>query len=252
MMSARGLEFGMRRKVRILQRRIEVSPNSRYTNALDDGNCQSMAGTKMRTPLLITALAFCCTAVFAESTTKPGITPVQAELMGDVHAHLLKVGATVYARVTADWRGTDCFLRNGAILEGQVISVVPHTKIAKESQIDLSFTRAQCNELKMGKFELLLVAMAAPPQNIDLGILTEALPMTTSASGPSNNGLAALKTMQMSTNLNLQLDPSDSRPPEIPKMQMGDVSGIRGLKLSVGTGPDNSSVLIAKDQIGRA
>ena len=237
----------MRRKVRILQRRIEVSPNSRYTNALDDGNCQSMAGTKMRTPLLITALAFCCTAVFAESTTKPGITPVQAELMGDVHAHLLKVGATVYARVTADWRGTDCFLRNGAILEGQVISVVPHTKIAKESQIDLSFTRAQCNELKMGKFELLLVAMAAPPQNIDLGILTEALPMTTSASGPSNNGLAALKTMQMSTNLNLQLDPSDSRPPEIPKMQMGDVSGIRGLKLSVGTGPDNSSVLIAKD-----
>ncbi len=203
---------------------------------------------KTRFLALTVALSLSCTGVFAAAVAKPGITPVEAELMADMHAHLTKVGATVYARVTADWRGTDCFLRNGAILEGQVISVVPHTKTTKESQIDLAFSRAQCGELKMGKFELLLVAMAAPPQNIDLGILTDALPMNTAASGPSNSGLAALKTMQMSTNINLSLDPSDSRrTSEIPKMQMGDVSGIRGLKLSVGKGPDNSSVLIAKD-----
>ena len=199
---------------------------------------------KTRIPALMVALVLSCTVVFSATIAKPGITPVQAELMGDVHAHLLKVGATVFARVIAEWRGTDCSLRNGAILQGQVTSVVPHTKTAKGSEIDLAFTKAQCGELKMDKFELLLVAMAAPPQNMDLGILTDALPMKTAGSG----GLAALKTMQLSTNINLNLDPADSRrPPEIPNMQRGDVSGIRGLKLSVGTGPDNSSVLTSKD-----
>jgi hypothetical protein len=201
---------------------------------------------KTRIQALAVALLLLSTAALAEAHGKPGIVPIQAELMADMHAHLTKVGTTVYARVTADWRGTDCFLRNGAILEGQIISTVPHTKTTKESQIDLAFNRAQCGDLKMGRFELLLVAVAAPPQNSDLGILTAALPMGTAASGPGNSGVAAFKTMQMSTDLNLQLDPSDSRPLEIPTMQMGDVSGIRGLKLSVGTGPGNSSVLMAQ------
>ena len=35
--------------------------------------------------------------------------------------------------------------------------------------------------------------------------------------------------------------------PLIPRMEMGDVYGIRGLKLSVGTGPENSSILTSKD-----
>ena len=138
---------------------------------------------KTRIPALMVALVLSCTVVFSATIAKPGITPVQAELMGDVHAHLLKVGATVFARVIAEWRGTDCSLRNGAILQGQVTSVVPHTKTAKGSEIDLAFTKAQCGELKMDKFELLLVAMAAPPQNMDLGILTDALPMKTAGSG---------------------------------------------------------------------
>ena len=61
---------------------------------------------RMRIPGLTTALALCCTAVFADTIARPAITPVQAELMSDVHARLMKVGATVYARVTVDWRGT--------------------------------------------------------------------------------------------------------------------------------------------------
>ena len=35
--------------------------------------------------------------------------------------------------------------------------------------------------------------------------------------------------------------------PLIPRMEMGDVYRIRGLKLSVGTGPENSSILTSKD-----
>ena len=95
----------------------------------------------------------------------------------------------------------------------------------------------------MGAFELLLAAMAAPPQNPDLGIMTASVPLGTSGSG----GLAALKMMQLSTNLNLQLGPQINQAPVVPRLQMGDVSGIKGLKLSVGTGPNNSSELTSKD-----
>ena len=198
---------------------------------------------RMRIPGLTTALALCCTAVFADTIARPAITPVQAELMSDVHARLVKVGATVYARVTVDWRGTGCVLQKGAILEAHVISVVPPTRTAKGSELGLAFTRAQCGELKMGAFELLLAAMAAPPQNPDLGIMTASVPLGTSGSG----GLAALKMMQLSTNLNLQLGPQINQAPVVPRLQMGDVSGIKGLKLSVGTGPNNSSELTSKD-----
>src|ERR1035437_7411021 len=197
----------------------------------------------MRIPGLTTALALCCTAVFADTIARPAITPVQAELMSDVHARLVKVGATVYARVTVDWRGTGCVLQKGAILEAHVISVVPPTRTAKGSELGLAFTRAQCGELKMGAFELLLAAMAAPPQNPDLGVMTASVPLGTSGSG----GLAALKMMQLSTNLNLQLGPQINQAPVVPRLQMGDVSGIKGLKLSVGTGPNNSSELTSKD-----
>ena len=73
--------------------------------------------------------------------------------------------------------------------------------------------------------------------------------MGTTAAGPGNNGLAAMKTMQMSTNLNLQLDPSDSRPLEIPKMQMGDVSGIRGLKVERRDRADTVSLMAQKRDV---
>ena len=138
---------------------------------------------KIRIPGLTTALALCGTAVFAGTIPKPGITPVQAELMTDVQAHLTKVGSTVFARVTIEWRGTDCLLRSGAILEAHVISVVPHTKTAKGSELGLAFTKAQCGEPKMSDFELLLAAVAAPAQNVDLGILSDPVPMIVAGVG---------------------------------------------------------------------
>ena len=46
-------------------------------------------------------VAFGCMAAFADTGARPAVTPIQAELMGDVQAHLLQVGSTVYARVTS-------------------------------------------------------------------------------------------------------------------------------------------------------
>jgi hypothetical protein len=237
------LKGEIRQKASILRKRIEESPVG--LNAFGNGNDQAMASTKMRIPLLITSLALCCTVLLADDAAKPGVTPIQAELMADVRAHKLKVGEPVYARVQIRWEGTDCILKNGAILGGQVVSVVPHTKTAADSQLGLEFTKAQCSGLKMDDFKLLVAAVAAPPPDMDRGVLTDALPLNTTASGPGNTGIGALKTMQESTNMNLQTDLMGGGPPPLPPMKMGDVVGIRGMKLSIGSGPDNSSVLTA-------
>ena len=195
------------------------------------------------------ALALCAPRVFAAKDGIQSITPVQAELMADMNARLLKVGAIVYARVTVEWQGTDCFLRNGAILEGHVLSATPYRQNAKISEVVLAFTRAQCGEPKMGAFELLLAALAAPPQNSDLGILTSPLPFSTSAGNSPASGwgsIAALGVMQQGAILNLQLDMAQYKFPRTPRMRMGEVDGIRGLKLDVATGPEDSSVLTSK------
>ncbi len=199
----------------------------------------------MRIVRLATVLALWWATASAEKIAKPGITPIQAELMADLHARLLKVGGTVYARVTVDWKGPGCVLRNGAILEAHVVSVVPRIKPAKGSEVGLAFTKAQCGELKMGPFELLLSAVAAPPENSDLGIVSENLPVK-SLSGLT--GEMALNSMRVSLATNLQMESQIYLFPLVPRMQMGDVYGIRGLKLSVGTGPENSSILTSNNR----
>jgi len=201
---------------------------------------------KMRILAMATALSLCCTTVLAATVGKPSVTPVQAELMADMHARLLKVGSTVYARVTADWQGTNCVLRNGATLEGHVIAVVPHTKTAKGSEVDLAFTGAQCGGLKMEAFNLQLAALAAPPQNQDLGIMSDHLPMLLTGGGQP--GLYLMSSMRASAYVNIDLETQIYEFPVIPNMPMGYVSRIRGLKLNVGSGPDDSSVLTSADR----
>lgn len=169
--------------------------------------------------------------------------------MADMNARLLKVGAPVYARVTVDWTGTDCVLRSGAVLEAHVLSVSPYRENGKISEVNLAFTRAQCGDVKMGAFELLLAALAAPPQNSDLGILTAAMPLSTGNGGNTSvkaSGIGALKAMQLSSSFNLRLDSPVYTFPVIPHMHMGDVSGIKGLKLTFGAATDNSAFLTVR------
>jgi hypothetical protein len=198
---------------------------------------------RVRLAGLTTILALSCTAAFAANAAKPSVTPIQAELMSDVEAHLSRVGTTVFAKVTIAWQGSDCALRNGAILEAHVISVVPHTKVAKGSELGLAFTRAQCGDLKMTDFGLMLAAVAAPQQDLDLGILSDPVPFNTSFGG----GEANLNARNAAAGAAWPLEAGINQSRALPPMQMGDVFGIRGLRLSVGTGPDNSSVLTTRD-----
>jgi hypothetical protein len=198
----------------------------------------------MRILGIAATLALCCATVSAEKIAKPGADPIQAELMADLHARLLKVGQTVFARVTVEWRSPTCLLRNGAVLEAHVVSVVPSIKPVKASEVGLAFTKAQCGDLKMVALNLLLSAIAAPPDDPDLGILSESLPVRPMS---GIKGSVILNSMRVSNDPTLNLISTVYLFPLIPRMEMGDVYRIKGLKLSVGTGPQNSSILTSKD-----
>ncbi len=200
---------------------------------------------QMRMLGLIAALMLCWPTVSAEKLAKPGADPVEAELMADLHARLLKVGETVYARVKIEWRSPSCDLKNGAVLEAHVVSVVPSIKPVKASEVGLAFTRAQCGNMKMGPFNLVLSAVAAPPENSDLGLLSYSLPVQAMS---GINGQIILNSMRISNDSTLNTpSPEVFLEPLIPRMEMGDVYHVRGLKLSVGTGPENSSILTSKN-----
>ncbi len=189
--------------------------------------------------MLLAAAALRTASLYAASSADAKVTPVQAELLTDMYSHQMKVGTPVYARVTADWNSADCVLNNGAILQGRVVSVIPHTKVVKSSELDLAFSKAQCSSGKMDAFDFLLVAMAAPPKNADLGIMSDALPI---AIGPGQGAIMSMKLAQ-SGPMTMQISTQFDHAPMAPRLKMGEVSGIRGLKLSVGTGPEASSVL---------
>jgi hypothetical protein len=96
----------------------------------------------------------------------------------------------------------------------------------------------------MGPFNLLLSAIAAPPDDPDLGILSESLPVRAMS---GIKGSIVLNSMRISNDPTLNLISAIYLFPMIPRMEMGDVYHIKGLKLSVGTGPENSSILTSKD-----
>jgi hypothetical protein len=169
-----------------------------------------------------------------------------------MHAHKLQVGATVYARVTADWHGVGCKLRNGAILEGHVLSVVPYAKPEKISEVGLTFNKAQCLGPEMGSFDLLLAAIEAPPRDLDLGVLTDPVPnpvpLAFGVPAPRDAGfklIANSQSMHLDTRAGMDFNKSAYQF-QNETMRIGEVSGFHGLKLSVGTGPDNSSLLSLK------
>lgn len=205
---------------------------------------------KTQSLVLAAALALLASGSSADTIPTQSVTPVYAELLADLHAHKLAVGATVFARVTAEWRGANCTLRSGAILEAHVIAVVPYAKPAKVSEVDLAFTRAQCSRQEMGSFSLLLAAIEAPPHDLDLGILSDPVPNPTpiafGASAPADAGFRLISNAQ-SMHLDTRLDfDKPTYQFQSQAVRVGEVSGIHGLKLSVGTGPENSSVLSVK------
>jgi hypothetical protein len=172
-------------------------------------------------------------AIAAVAQPNVPTAPIEAELLSRVTARNTIPGAIVYARVTADWSGPGCTLRRGATLEATVPEIVPHSFRARDSRIAIAFQRAQCGGSALQPLRLTLQAIAAPADP-NLGSLPTDLPILFGLSSTSGKSLAQHPD---------PLAVDAHRFPAAAPIRPGEVLGIRWLKLKVGSGPENSSVL---------
>jgi hypothetical protein len=166
--------------------------------------------------------------------------PVKVELLKYLSVRQVHSGSSLFVRVASDWSGLGCNLRSGAIIEGSVVLANPRTRHIKSSQLALSFTSAQCGGMEMAPMRLMLAAVAAAPE--------EALPVPVIRNMGNPRGVpegAVSSLEQLSTQMELANNP---RSPQVRTPAFGEVSGVRGIKLDVGAGPEHSSVLSAKDR----
>lgn len=193
-------------------------------------------------------LAGCLCPAFADSSDEPNRGPVQAELLKPLHVRHLSKGATVFARVTLDWSGPNCFLRQGSILEATAEVSEPH-KPRTDSRLSLSFTRAQCNGADMRPMNLVLAAVADAP--VDWKTVPDSqFRMPLSFSNPHPSGMLAGIGGAAPGDLystHVEMMGILHRFPMNSNVKPGDVLGLKGVKLDIGAGPNRSSVLTSRN-----
>jgi hypothetical protein len=188
-------------------------------------------------------LGYCLCAALGQSPPEPKQGPVQAEFLAHINVRHLANGATIFARVTLDWSGPDCVLRQGSILEAKVEIAQPR-KVRGESKLALSFNRAQCNGTEMRPLDLMLAAVAdAPADWVNAPDSQFSMPM--SFSNPHGNGLPGFGAAGIGDQYisHLELRGIIHRFPMRPDLQPGAILGLKGMKLDLGIGPNHSSIL---------
>ena len=198
--------------------------------------------------LVLGGLSLC--SALGQSPPTPTLVPIQAEIPAYLNVRHVSNGTPVFARVTADWSGTDCILRNGAILEGRVESAVWQGRGTHGSRLALSFNKAQCNGTELAPMELVIAAVAAAP--VDFANVTNGatLPARSFSSPFLFGGLPvglAVGTDVFSTT-HLDFTGINHHFPMRPNLRYGDVVEINGMKLQIGAGPHGSSVISTKNR----
>jgi hypothetical protein len=169
-------------------------------------------------------------------------------LLIPVSVHGTSVGKPIYARVLSDWQSPGCTLRSGGIVKGRLVAAVAHSKSAKTSSLAVLFDSAECAGRQVKPLPLVVIALLAPspdfPLNSTTAPLNEAIGLDISG-GSRNEGPGGMRSvMTAAATANMQLA-REERPATV---KPGSVVGLRGLKLSVGTGPEGSSVVSAVGQ----
>lgn len=193
--------------------------------------------------LLASAAISASAAVRASSPGTPAFTPIRAELVGALDARFLKPGSPLLLKVKSAWQNDDCRLREGSILKGHVVTANASSKEDRISKVALVVDQAECNGSNLVPMPLAVAAMLAPDP-AEVGNLQEYAPLdagpVATGSGTGTGSLRSISTASfIAENSALPSDPAR-------RMALGDVSGLSGLKLSVGTGPEDSSVLSDK------
>ncbi len=206
---------------------------------------------------LLTMAALACSilchrAGFAASV-EPNHIPIQAELVKGIEAGRVKAGETVFAKVDIAWKDSTCNLRKGAILKGRVVSESARSKTSKRSDLALLFESGQCGGRDMKPLALTVAALIAPDpshgsslyENQENQPLSEAVGLGIGGEGSAGTGSgfssgSAMRSVTAAAATSY-VEPIRYKPPKA--VLPGQVIGIAGVQLSVGNGPEGSSVV---------
>src|SRR5271156_585333 len=192
--------------------------------------------------LILISVTMSAPAARKRVSETPALAPIHAELVELFDARFLKSGSPFLLKVKDAWQSGDCKLREGSILKGHVVGANVSSKEDRISKVAVVVDEAECNGPALVPLPLAVAAIiAADPArlgNVQAYAPLNALPVAirgASGTGPQPLSASAFVAENSAT-------PLDS-PKQI---SLGDVLGFSRLKLSVGTGPDQSSVLFVK------
>jgi hypothetical protein len=195
--------------------------------------------------------SFLCLAVcsVAVSLVAEDRVPIQADLVRPLEAGQVKVGDPVLAKVAAKWKGHQCTLRQGAILQGRVVNQSAHSRTANTSEIALLFESGQCDGRDMKPLSLTVAAVLAvdprrDPNMYENQSLSDAVGLGVGGGAVgAAGGLGGGGSFRSATATASIVDLSPPRYKGPTAVMPGQIIGIKGMKLNVGGGPEGSSVL---------
>ena len=210
--------------------------------------CRSLAH------LVLISVAVSAPAARRRESETPGLAPIYAKLVGLLDARFLKPDSPILLEVKDAWQNGDCKLRAGSILKGHVVGANVSSKNDSTSRVAIVVNEAECNGPVLVPLPLTVAAIMAAdpagghrsaPQNAQLGLLASGVDpqlMQTLSSG-----MAGRPGPPPPSNSAVFFEETSAKSLDSPKrISVGDVFGFWGLKLSVGTGPEQSSVLFVK------
>jgi hypothetical protein len=180
------------------------------------------------------ALLLCARDRLLAQTTPP----VWAELVQRLDASKVNAGDPILAKLALAWRSPTCDLRQGAIIQGHVVTQKAHSKTEKTSEIGVVFDSGQCGGRDMKPLFLTVAAVVAPSSSRDSDFpYAETLqPLSTAVGLNLNSNVRSVS--QASATVYFEPRPAKASIPMTP----GQVIGIPHLAISVGKGVDGASI----------
>jgi hypothetical protein len=170
--------------------------------------------------------------------------PLQAELLVPLNAGKLDRGTPVLAKTRLDWQGPTCLLRTGALVSGRIVDFEPRSKRNKGSSLTILFDHANCDGHPTPVGFTLVGLIVTPWRDeerpfLDSGFVNGSAIQT--VPGHPNN--LPQSRLDLSGAMSARIAEYDAKGPS--QIVAGSVIGLNKVTLSVGTGPEGSSVLTA-------
>lgn len=189
--------------------------------------------------LILISVTMSAPAARKHASETPALAPIRAELVGAFDARFLKPGSPLLLKVKIAWQNGDCKLREGSILKGHVVEANVSSTEDRISKVAVVVDQAECNGPALVPLPLAVAATMAPDPaefgNVQQYAPLNALPVA--IAGASGTGPQALSATP------LVAENSATRLDSPKQISLGEMLGLSRVKLSVGTGPEQSSVL---------